>query len=326
MQNIIVTGGAGYIGSHTCKVLKQSGFNPITFDNLVHGHKEFVKWGPLEIGDITNRNHLDRVFDLYKPCAVVHFAAFAYVGESVQKPGKYYKNNFCGTLNLLEAMKDHNIKNIVFSSTCSTYGNPVVLPISEEHVQNPINPYGSSKLMIERMLSDFDFAYKIKSVSLRYFNASGADFDGEIGEYHSQETHLIPLVIFAALKRISFINVFGNDYDTHDGTAIRDYIHVNDLANAHVLALQYLLDGGESDQFNLGTGRGYSVLEIINKVKVVSKREIDVRICEKRLGDPAILVAQNKKICEKLGWKPNFDLDQIIESALKWHESQIIYR
>ncbi len=231
-SNILVTGGAGYIGSHTCKTLARAGYKPITYDNLVYGHRRAVKWGPLEVGDLADRQRLGAVIEKYNPKAIIHFAAYAYVGESLENPGKYYRNNIGGTLNILEAMRDHGIVNIVFSSTCATYGIPESLPIPEDHPQSPINPYGASKLMVERILKDFAYAHGIRYVSLRYFNAAGADPDAEIGEVHEPETHLIPLVLDVALGKRDNIKIFGTDYKTPDGTCIRDYVHVIDLAEA----------------------------------------------------------------------------------------------
>jgi UDP-arabinose 4-epimerase len=252
MENILVTGGAGYIGSHTCKALSLAGYYPITYDNMVCGHSWAVKWGPLEEGDINDRKRLDEVIDKYKPSAVLHFAALAYVGESVIHPRKYFRNNVAGSMTLLEAMCDNGINNIVFSSSCATYGNPEVIPIPEEHSQNPINPYGASKFMVERILQDFDHAYNIKHVSLRYFNAAGAGKDGDIGECHEPETHLIPLVLETALGKRPHISIFGDNHKTTDGTCVRDYIHVEDLAQAHIAALKFLETHDSSERFNLG--------------------------------------------------------------------------
>ena len=260
---ILVTGGAGYIGAHACKALARAGYTPITYDNMVYGHAAAVKWGPLEEGDITDYARLEAVMRKYNPKAVMHFAAYAYVGESVEKPSKYYRNNVAGTLTLLESMRSCGIDKIIFSSTCATYGMPEQIPIPEDHPQNPINPYGRSKLMIEWILKDFAAAYDMRYVSLRYFNAAGADPDAEIGEDHDPETHLIPLVLDVASGKRDHIEIFGTDYDTPDGTCIRDYIHVTDLADAHLLALEYLMNGGKSDVFNLGNGNGFSVREVI---------------------------------------------------------------
>ena len=249
MRKILVTGGAGFIGSHTCKALARAGFTPVTYDNLSTGHRWAVKWGPLEIGDIRDRRRLDEVLSAHKPDAVIHFAASAYVGESMVNPGKYYDNNVVGTLRLLEAIKDHSIPNLVFSSSCATYGIPDRLPIREEDAQRPINPYGASKLVCERMIMDFAAACGLSWNALRYFNAAGADPDGEIGEDHDPETHLIPLILDAALGHRPSISILGDDYDTEDGTCVRDFIHVSDLASAHVRALHSLLEGGEFDGF-----------------------------------------------------------------------------
>ena len=253
---ILVTGGAGYVGSHACKALSENGFLPITVDNLVYGHEWAVKWGPLVRGDISDRAVLDHVFSTYKPAAVLHFAAFAYVGESVISPDKYYRNNVAGTITLLDAVRDHGCSRLVFSSTCATYGIPHKIPIKEDHEQKPINPYGWSKLMIEQILRDYEKAYGLHHAILRYFNAAGADPEGEIGEDHDPETHLIPLTILAALGQRKYIEIYGTDYPTHDGTAIRDYIHVTDLANVHVRALQHLVQGKGSLCLNVGTGSG----------------------------------------------------------------------
>src|SRR5882762_25309 len=253
MLPVLVTGGAGYIGSHTCKALAAAGFFPVSIDNLVYGLEWAAKWGPLIKGDINDRDLLEQVFITYKPVAVLHFAAFAYVGESVNSPDKYYRNNVTGTLTLLDVMLGHGCNNLIFSSTCATYGNPLILPITEDHEQRPINPYGWSKLMIEQIMRDYGRAYDLRFVSLRYFNAAGADPDGEIGEDHDPETHLIPLAIEAALGRRPGLDIYGTDYPTPDGTAIRDYIHVADLAEAHLLALDHLKSGTPRLQLNLGT-------------------------------------------------------------------------
>src|SRR6266850_2121298 len=253
-KNVLVTGGAGYIGSHTCKVLAKEGYQPIAFDNLSSGHTWAAKWGPLETGDILDRAALDRVIEKYRPSACLHFAAFAYVGESVTDPGKYYRNNVVGSLTLLEALRDHGVDQFVLSSTCATYGVPDKVPIDETLPQSPINAYGASKLMVERMLADFHAAHRLRSIPLRYFNAAGADSDGEIGEDHDPETHLIPLVLRTALGQRPSVAVYGADYPTPDGTCVSDYVHVADLADAHVGALRFLEERGVSDRFNLGTG------------------------------------------------------------------------
>lgn len=323
MKNILVTGGAGYIGSHACKALAQAGYNPVTFDNLVYGHAWAAKWGPLEEGDISDRPALDRVIQTYRPEAVMHFAAYTYVGESVENPAKYYRNNVAGSLSLLEAARDHGIKRFIFSSTCATYGVPQEIPIRENHVQAPINPYGASKLMIERMLQDFDVGYGMKSVILRYFNASGADPDGETGEDHDPETHLIPLVLDAAIGKRPAITIFGEDYDTPDGTCIRDYIHVTDLANAHVLALKRLEDGNDSAFYNLGNGAGYSVKEVIDTARRITGRPIPVQVGGRRAGDPARLIGDAEKATRELGWHQEMpQLEKIIETAWNWAKSR----
>ena len=313
---ILVTGGAGYIGSHACKALAQAGYTPVAYDNLVYGHEESVRWGPLEVGDIADRARLDAVIAHYNPQAVMHFAAYAYVGESVQDPAKYYRNNVAGTLTLLEALVQHGVQRIVFSSTCATYGVPERTPIDEAHPQRPINPYGASKLMIERMLQDFDVAYGLRSVALRYFNAAGADPEGEIGEEHDPETHLIPLALQAALGAGPALQVYGTDYPTPDGSCIRDYIHVADLAQAHVLALDYLASGGDSTAINLGTGRGHSVLEVIETARHITGRDIPVILADRRPGDPPILTAAADKASTLLGWQPTYtDLAEILRHA-----------
>jgi len=320
-KNILVTGGAGYIGSHACKALANAGYTPIAYDNLVYGHEWAVKWGPFEQGDILDRKRLDEVIEQYQPAAIMHFAAYAYVGESVDQPGKYYRNNVSGSLTLLEAMRDHGIRYFIFSSTCATYGEPQQIPIPEDHKQAPINPYGHSKLMIEQMLSDFDTAHNLKSVSLRYFNAAGADPDGDTGEDHDPETHLIPLVLDAAIGKRSSIIIFGDDYDTPDGTCIRDYIHVTDLADAHVKALKYLEQGGITTKFNLGNGTGFSVKDVIDTAQKVTGKDIPVVIGKRRPGDPPRLVGDAARIRKELNWSPQFaDLETIIETAWKWHQ------
>lgn len=319
-MKVLVTGGAGYIGSHFVKLLSDKGFEPIVIDNLSRGHKEAVPSNvPFELADILDFASVINTFEKYKPEAVVHFAAFAYVGESVESPELYYTNNVAGSLKLIRACAEFGIKKFVFSSTCSIYGNPLQIPISESEPSKPINPYANTKLMIEMILRDFETAYGIKSVSLRYFNAAGADPDSNIGESHEPEPHLIPLVLHTAQKKREKVLVFGNDYDTHDGTCIRDYIHVMDLADAHLKAIDYLANGGESTVINLGTGSGNSVLEIINKAMEVTGREINYEIVGRRAGDPAKLVADNKKAKEILGWSPKYSIEDILKSAWNWH-------
>jgi UDP-arabinose 4-epimerase len=320
-QSILVTGGAGYIGSHACKALAAAGYTPISLDNLVYGHREAVRWGPLEVGDIGDRTFLDSVLERYQPSAVLHFAAYAYVGESVENPGKYYRNNVAGSLSLLEALRDRGIDKLIFSSTCATYGVPEQVPIAEDHPQRPINPYGASKLMIEQILRDFDQAHGLRSIALRYFNAAGADPEAEIGESHDPETHLIPLVLDAAAGLRPTITVYGDDYDTPDGTCIRDYIHVTDLADAHVRALQALEQGAPSRVYNLGNGHGFSVREVIDRAVVVTSRPIPVAIGPRRPGDPPRLVGDASRIRAELGWQPRHaELDQILATAWRWHQ------
>lgn len=321
MKHILVTGGAGYIGSHACKALATAGYLPVTFDNLVFGHEWAVKWGPFVQGDILDRAALDATFRKWRPVAVMHFAAFAYVGESVLNPGKYFRNNVVGSLNLLEAMRDHGVDNFIFSSTCATYGVPEMVQITEAHPQRPINPYGASKLMIERMLHDFDAAHGLRSITLRYFNAAGADPNGEIGESHDPETHLIPLILDAAAGMQPEITVFGNDYDTPDGTCIRDYIHVADLADAHLLALRALETDAGTTAYNLGNGRGFSVKEVIDAARSVTGQPIPVSYGPRRPGDPPQLVCDATSIRRELGWQPRHaDLKEIIETAWRWHQ------
>ena len=318
---ILVCGGAGYIGSHVNKMLNRMGYDTVVFDNLVYGHREAVKWGKFVRGDLKNPEEIEAVFDACPIEAVMHFAAYASVGESVTDPEKYYFNNVACTLNLLRAMRGHGCNKIIFSSTCATYGEPERVPITEDMPQNPINPYGASKLMVERILSDYGTAYGLRSVALRYFNAAGADPEGEIGENHDPETHLIPLVLDAASGKRSDIKVFGTDYPTRDGSCIRDYIHVEDLAKAHILALQYLQNGGASERFNLGNERGTSVLEVIEAVKKVTGKDFKVTLSDRRPGDPATLVGSSDKVKAVLGWEPQYaEIETIVEHAWKWQE------
>lgn len=318
---ILVTGGAGYIGSHACKALARAGYRPVSYDNLVYGHEWAVKWGPLERGDILDRARLDDVMARHKPDAVMHFAAFAYVGESVAEPAKYYRNNVAGSLALIEACRGHGVNSFVFSSTCATYGSPDKLPIGEDTPQRPINPYGASKLMVERMLADFRAAYGLRSVALRYFNAAGADPDGEIGEDHDPEPHVIPLVLDAAAGKREAISVFGDDYATPDGTCIRDYIHVTDLADAHVKALQKLENGSPCrEALNLGTGSGISVRQLIEAAERVTGMPIKVKVAPRRPGDPPELVADAIAARADLGWTPELsDIETILRTAWAWH-------
>jgi UDP-glucose-4-epimerase GalE len=322
-MNILVTGGAGYIGSHTAKALALAGHRPVVLDNLTNGHDWAVKWGPLETGDLTDESWLEGVFARHAIDAVVHFAASAYVGESMTDPRKYFRNNTVNTLHLLDAMLAAGVTSMVFSSSCATYGMPLRTPMDEKHPQAPVNPYGESKLFSERLLHWYGHAYGLRSIALRYFNAAGADPDGELGEEHDPETHLIPLVIGAALGRQPPVRVFGTDYDTPDGTAIRDYIHVMDLADAHVRALEYLTTG-ETTAVNLGTGRGHSVLDVITTVERVGRRPVPRLDSPRRSGDPPELVADAARAQAVLGWTPRYpELDRIVEHAWRWAEGRM---
>lgn len=321
-MSILVTGGAGYIGSHTVKLLIENGVDVIVLDNLSRGHIEAVPSHiPFENCDLLNYSELIKSLRKHKIEAVIHFAAFAYVGESVENPQLYYQNNVVGTFNLLNAMKELNIKHIVFSSTCSVYGNPLQVPISESESTKPINPYAESKLVIEKILRDYESAYGFKYVALRYFNAAGADSEGVVGESHDPEPHLIPLIINTALGKRETISVFGTDYETPDGTCIRDYIHVTDLANAHFLALNFLRENNSSEIINLGTGLGNSVMEVIKKAESIVGKEIKIKFEGRRAGDPAILVADNKKAQKVLGWNPQYKIEDILTHAYKWHSN-----
>lgn len=325
---ILVTGGAGYIGSHTALNLINNGFKDIIiFDNLETGHIEIVnelkKYGNIhfEKGDLRNIEDINNVFNKYEINSVIHFAAFSLVGESVTNPAKYYRNNVLGTLNLLDTMIKHNCKQIVFSSTCATYGEPRYTPIDELHPQSPINPYGASKLMVEQIMKDYDSAYGLKSIKLRYFNVAGANSNGNIGEWHDIETHLVPNILKSAIgKSNQVFKIFGEDYDTPDGTCIRDYVNVEDLAEAHRLALLYLQTNNKSDVFNLGTEKGDSVKHVFEVCKQVVGKDIQVEITERRAGDPATLYANSKKAKEILQWVPQKTLENSISSAYKWEE------
>jgi UDP-arabinose 4-epimerase len=319
-MRVLVTGGAGYIGSHTAKHLRRSGIDPIVFDNLSMGHRHAVRWGQLVEGDLADTELLTATLVEHKVDAVIHFAANAYVGESMQDPRKYFRNNVANTLSLLEAMLDAGVRRIVFSSTCATYGLAEALPIDERHPQRPMNPYGESKLFVERMLQWFGKAYGVQWVALRYFNAAGADPDGEIGEEHDPETHLIPLVIQAALGKRAHVEVYGTDYSTVDGTAVRDYIHVMDLARAHVLGLEHLFQGGENLALNLGTGEGHSVRDVIGAVERASETSIPVREVARRSGDPPMLVADAERAARVLNWQPRYSsLETMVGTAWRWH-------
>jgi UDP-glucose 4-epimerase len=319
MTNILVAGGAGYIGAHTCLDLFSKGFTPIVYDNLSNGHAEFAKWGPLEKGDIRDRRRLDEVLRKYKPQAIIHFAAAIEVGESIRDPGRFYDNNVVGTISLLRAAQAAGIDKIVFSSTCATFGIPLSVPINEVLVQNPINPYGRSKLIIEQILNDLDRYQGFRSCILRYFNAAGADPEGRIGEWHSPETHVIPIAIEAALGLRPHFQVLGTDYDTRDGSCVRDYVHVLDLADAHTRAVEHLLNNGTSHALNLGTGHGTTVKELLETVRQVAGRSFDIKYGPRREGDSPALVADNALAKRIIGWSPRHDLRSIIDTACNWH-------
>lgn len=323
---ILITGGAGYIGSHCAMALLEKSTEILIFDNLSTGHKKTIdtlsKYGKLQFvqGDLLDKDALDKLFKNYKIDAVIHFAAFSQVGESVKNPEKYYINNVCGTLNLLSAMLKYNVKKIVFSSTAATYGEPEYTPIDESHPQNPINPYGQTKLMIEKIMDDYDKAYGLKSVRLRYFNVAGADRDARIGEAHNPETHLIPNILKSTFSTGKTFEMYGDDYDTKDGTCVRDYINIEDLVDAHLLSLEYLNKGGKTDFFNLGTNNGNTVKEVFNICKQVTEKNIDVKMMPKREGDPASLVANNQKAQNLLNWQPKNDLEFSIKKAYEWEK------
>jgi len=318
-KTILVTGGAGYIGSHVVMQLLKRGYFPVTYDNLSEGHKWAVVGGDLIIGDLADTEKLNETFSKYEIDAIMHFAASAYVGESMRNPRKYFQNNVANTINLLNVASGHHVKYFIFSSSCATYGMPAEIPITEEHPQVPINPYGESKLMVEKILSWYSRVYGLKYVSLWYFNAAGADPEEELGEAHDPEIHLIPRVLQAALDSRKHVEIYGTDYDTPDGTCIRDYIHVTDLAEAHLLALEYLCSSGKSDVFNLGNEKGCSVREVIDTAKKVTGREIHVKEAPRRPGDPPVLIAASEKARSILGWQPKFEnLSDIIETAWKW--------
>ena len=323
---ILVTGGAGYIGSHAALALKKAGYGVVVLDNLAYGHPEIIKdvvQVELVVGDTSDRALLEQLFTTHNIAAVMHFAAYIAVGESVQEPGKYYHNNVSSTLNLLETAIAAGVKKFVFSSTCAVYGMPKEIPMTENHPHDPLSPYAASKDMVERILADFDRAYGLKSVAFRYFNASGADPSGNLGEDHNPETHLIPLALLTALGKRKSLYIFGTDYDTPDGTAVRDYIHVNDLADAHVLGLKYLLDGGESQVFNLGNGNGFSVREVIETARKVTGKEIPALESDRRPGDAPILVGSSDKAHKILGWNPQYaDLTKIVSHAWQWHQKR----
>ena len=321
MSTVLVVGGAGYIGSHMAKMLALSGHVVLILDNISTGFRDAVRYGRLIEGDLADQSLLNWVFTNNDIAAVLHFAALSQVGESMREPSRYYRNNVSNTQNLLDAMLQHGVKHFIFSSTAAIFGEPTARLLDEQHQQRPINPYGRSKRMVEEMLLDYGAAYGLRSVSLRYFNAAGADPDGELGERHDPESHLIPLVLQTALGYRDRIAIYGNDCPTHDGTCIRDYIHVWDLCSAHLLALNYLLAGGQSDAFNLGNGIGFSVREVIDSARRVTGQNIPIIVQDRRPGDPAILVADGQKARRDLGWEPLFtELDEIIAHAWKWEQ------
>ena len=322
-MQVLVTGGAGYIGSHTAKTLARAGYEPIVVDNLRNGHRWAVRWGPLVEMDLTDRDVLRRVFEQYRIEAVIHFAALIEAGESVRDPAKFFRNNVANTLNLLDAMQEGGVKRIVFSSTAAVYGDPRETPMGEDHPKEPVNPYGESKLFVERALGWYGQAYDLRWMALRYFNAAGADPEGELGERHDPETHLIPRAVEASLGRAAALKVFGTDYPTSDGTAIRDYVHVSDLGQAHVLALKHLTSGGPSMALNLGTGKGYSVREVLSTIESVSGRKVPAEMSGRRAGDPASLVARSERAKSVLRWSPRYsDLATIVKTAVAWHASR----
>ena len=321
-MNLLVVGGAGYIGSHMVKLLASLSHEVTVYDNLSGGYRDAVVDGKLVEGDLADRHSIEQLFDAERFDAVMHFASFIDVGESVRDPARYYRNNFTHTQNLLDAMVSHGIEHLVFSSSAAVFGEPEYSPIDDYHPKRPINPYGKSKLMVEQMLEDYDKAYGLKSVALRYFNAAGADVDGELGERHDPETHLVPLVLQAASGRRESISIFGNDYQTADGTCVRDYIHVQDLCDAHILALDYLRASGASAQFNLGNGQGFSVKQVIDCASEVTGMSIRTKIEQRRPGDPAVLVADASRARSELGWQPDLSsLERVIGTAWQWEQS-----
>lgn len=322
MTNILVTGGAGYIGSHACKTLARAGYVPVTYDNLVTGWQDAVKFGPFEQGDLLDRARLDQVFDTYKPVAVMHFAALSQVGEAMAEPGRYWRNNVAGSLNLIEAAVSAGCLDFVFSSTCATYGDHDNVVLDEATAQSPLNAYGASKRAIEEILHDFELAHGLNHVIFRYFNVAGADPEGEVGEFHRPETHLVPLLLDAIDGKRDALTVFGTDYDTPDGTCIRDYVHVCDLVDAHVLGLNWLEEGKGSRVFNLGTGTGFSVMEVIAQSRTVTNRDVPFAIGQRRAGDCTKLVSGSTRAEAELGWKPERSrLETMIADAWRWHQN-----
>jgi UDP-arabinose 4-epimerase len=321
--SVLVTGGAGYIGSQTCKALAAAGYHPIAFDNLCRGHETFVRWGPLVKGDLSNTELIKKVCRTHNIAGVIHFAAFCYVDESIADPQIYYENNVAGTISLLAAMRDTGTKTLVFSSTCAVYGEPEHLPIIEHTEKKPINPYGASKLMIERMLSDYGRAYDMRWMALRYFNAAGADLDGELGELRDRESRLIPSALSALQNSKATFRVNGTDFPTKDGTAIRDYIHVTDLARAHVLSLQTLLNGSDSGELNIGTGQGYSIYEVLRQIEITTGLRVPFTTGPRRTGDPSILIADTTAAKSRLGFYPQHsDLSTIIRTSWLWQQKK----
>ena len=321
-QKVLVTGGAGYIGSHACKALQQSGFIPVTFDNLVTGWRDAVKFGPFEQGDLLNKSVIDRVFEKHSPVAVMHFAALSQVGESIQKPGLYWHNNVVGSLNLIQAAVDNGCMDFVFSSTCATYGDQDDVVLDEDSMQHPVNAYGASKRAVENILADYQATYGLNHVMFRYFNVAGADSEAEIGEFHQPETHLIPLILDAVDGKGGPLMIFGTDYDTPDGTCIRDFVHVCDLVDAHVLGLKWLQEGRGSRVFNLGTGNGFSVREVVEHAKKVTKRPVPIREGARRLGDCTKLLCGSSRAVSELGWSATrSNMKQMITDAWRWHQN-----
>jgi UDP-glucose 4-epimerase len=322
MSNILVTGGAGYIGSHTCLALAQNGFRPVVFDNLVNGHRGFVQWGPFEQGDVRDRDRLDEVISAYQPAAIIHFAGLIEVAESINNPIGFFDNNVSGSVTLFAAALQAGIDKLIFSSTAATYGVPLQIPIPETHPQVPISPYGTSKWLVEKILSDLGSYANLRSVILRYFNAAGADIDGRIGEWHNPESHVIPIAIEVAQGKRPVFKINGSDYSTSDGTCNRDFIHVSDLADGHVHSLKYLLSGGESIALNVGTGRGTSVKQLVDIIETISGTPLPTEYGPRREGDPAELIADNARAIRTLGWEPHHDLTSIIRSAWNWHQTR----
>lgn len=322
MTNILVTGGAGYIGSHACKALKAAGYTPVTYDNLVTGWQDAVKFGPFERGDLSDRARLDEVFAKYRPAAVMHFAALSQVGEAMSEPGRYWANNTGGSLNLVEAAVAAGCLDFVFSSTCATYGEHDNVVLDENTPQLPLNAYGASKRAVEDILKDFGAAHGLRSVIFRYFNVAGADPEAEVGEFHRPETHLVPLVLDAIAGKRDALTIFGTDYDTPDGTCIRDYVHVCDLVDAHVLGLKWLEDGNGSQVFNLGTGSGFSVREVMDKAEAVTGQKVPCNTGPRRAGDCTKLVSGSTRAVTDLGWEPRrSSLETMIADAWKWHKT-----